>query len=97
MAKQGSYVLISNGSDATDQVAVVWPGGPCYFVSEATWGGGSNTLSYKSPNGTWINVPSGAHTADTITALTIPAGEVRVTVVTATAVYSYLIANPDKV
>lgn len=97
MPRHGAYVLLADADSTDDQGVVTWPGGPCYFMSEGTWGGGSATLEYKTPNGTWIAVPSGAHTANTITSLTVPAGSVRVTVATASAVYSYLVANPSAV
>lgn len=91
--RDGSFTLIANGSSASDQVSFAWPGGPAWFVAHATWGGGSVTLEYEATSGTWITVPSCALTANGIVSTTIPAGNVRVTVATATAAYAYLIAN----
>ncbi len=95
MSHQGAYILLSNASSADDEVAVVWPGGPCYLVLEATWGGGTVKLQYLTPNSTWIDVPLLTATANAIISTTIPAGQVRLNVATSTAVYGYLICNPS--
>jgi hypothetical protein len=92
MPQQGAFTLLSNAS-ATGS-AVVWPGGQMYFTAEATFGGGTVKLQLQSQNGTWLDVPSGSLTANGIVSLTVPAGNIRANVATATAVYAYAVANP---
>ncbi len=90
----GGFTLLSNA--AATGSAVAWPGGPMYFTGEATWGGGTVKLQLQSMNGTWLDVPSGSLTANGILNLTVPAGNIRANVATATAVYAYAIANPTR-
>ena len=92
MSANSALVLGSNIS-ATPATVFTWPGGVGMFSAEATWGGGTVSLEFKTPNGTWIAV--GADT--TLTAnggagFLLPAGtEIRAAVTTATAVYAYAI------
>lgn len=81
--------LVSNAS-ATG-AAVVFPGGKCAFLAEATFGGGTVKLQGISPNGTWIDVANGSLTANGFVILDLPPGQYRANIATATAVYAWLI------
>jgi hypothetical protein len=75
-----------------------WLGGHGIFIAEATWGGGSAKLQYKSPNGTFVDVPATVVGTPSLTAngmcmFELPPGELKVVVATATAVYAYAIGT----
>lgn len=86
--KNRTLTLLSNAS-ATGS-AVAWPGGRGMFSAEATFGGGTVKLQYKSFNGTWIDVGTSVTlTANGIAGFELPMCEIRANVATATAVYCY--------
>ena len=88
MAKNRTLTLLSNAS-ATGS-AVAWPGGRGLFSAEATWGGGTVKLQFKSANGTWIDVGTASTlTANGIVGFELPMCQIRIDVTTATAVYAY--------
>ena len=91
MANGANYTLVSNGS-ATGSAAL-WKGGRGISTAEATWGGGTVKLQFKTLNGTWVDYPSGSLTANGALAFELAAGEIRANVATATAVYAYAITN----
>jgi hypothetical protein len=92
--KSGAFTLLSNAG-ATGS-AVAHPGGKVTFVAEATWGGGTVKLQWQNPlTSTWIDVPSMSLTANGMLTSTVPAGNVRANVATATAVYASLVYNQD--
>jgi hypothetical protein len=79
--------LASNAS--ADGSAAFWDGGHGLFTAEATWGGGSAKLQFKSGNGTWLDLPSITLSANGTKEFYAPAGQIRVSITTATAVYAY--------
>ena len=88
MAKNRTIILGANIS--ADGDAKAWPGGRGLFSCEATWGGGTVKLQFKSVNGTWIDVGTASTlTANGIVGFELPSCEIRVDVTTATAVYAY--------
>ncbi len=71
-----------------------WMGGRGTFMAEATFGGGSVKLQYKTPNGTFVDIGTGGSlTANGLIGFELPPGELKVVVVTATAVYAYVIGS----
>ena len=92
MSANSAIVLGSNIS-ATPSTVFLWTGGIGMFSVEATWGGGTVSLEFKTLNGTWIAV--GADTTLTANgggAFLLPAGTaIRAAVTTATAVYAYAV------
>lgn len=87
MATKANLTLASNAS--ADGAATFWYGGHGLFTAEATWGGGTVKLQFKSLNGTWLDVPSASLTANGAKEFYAPPGELRASVATATAVYAY--------
>jgi hypothetical protein len=88
VARGANITLLSNASATGD--AKAWYGGKGYFTAEATWGGGTVKLQFKTLNSTtWIDVTNISLTANGGVAFELPAGEIRANVATATAVYSY--------
>ena len=79
--------LVSNASATGD--AKSWQGGKGLFTAEATWGGGTVKLQFKTINGTWVDVDGVSLTADGTKEFELPIGEIRANVATATAVYAY--------
>ena len=80
--------LVSNAS-ATGS-AVDWLGGKGVFTAEATWGGGTVKLQFKTANSTtWVDVPNNSMTANGLTSFELPAGQIRANIATATAVYAF--------
>jgi hypothetical protein len=75
---------------AADSTAVQWEGGRAVVTAEATFGGGTVALQFKSLNGAWVGVDNGSFTAAGSKLVYVPRGEVRVAITTATAVYAYL-------
>lgn len=80
--------LLSNASATGAENTIM--GGDYIFSAEATWAGGTVTLQIMTPNGTFINVPNTAFTANNMLYVNLPQGIVKATVATATAVYAYL-------
>ncbi len=69
-------------------------GGMYSYAANATWGGGTVKLQALSIDGTtWIDVPNASLTANGFySPLYLPAGQYRINVATATAVYG-VVAN----
>jgi hypothetical protein len=75
-----SNTLVNDGTVATeDTVETWWQGGPGFFVAESSnWGGGSVTLQWRTPNGTYITVGSAAVlSANGCVAVNLPRGCVK--------------------
>lgn len=86
---RGANITLLSNASATGS-AFAWPGGRGYFTAEATWGGGTVKLQFKTLNSTtYIDVTSVSLTANGGVAFELPPGEIRANVATATAVYSY--------
>lgn len=96
MQINGKVVLGENV--ATTQSGQQWKGGKGVFMSTATFGGGTVKLQIQMPDagGTWIDVKNPEGNSVSLTAagmlfFDLPAGQIRVNIATATAVYSYAI------
>lgn len=88
--------LILNDVAATQaQNTTYWYGGRGTFIVEAgTWGGGSVTLEWQSPQGTWIVAgPEGIVTQNALVGFELPPGYIRATRATATGVYAYIFGS----
>lgn len=86
-AAKGKVVLLENA--AADSSAAEWKGGAGVFSAEATWGGGTVTLQYKLPNGTWVAAgPDTTLAANGGGVFELPPCQIRAAVATATAVYA---------
>lgn len=103
MASEKLLPLMVNDVAATAGGAdTMWVGGRGSFVVEAgAWGGGSVKLQYKSPHGTYIDVPATivgtpSLAADGICNFELPPGELKVVAATATGVYAYAIGTRIK-
>ncbi len=104
MARRVAIDLMLNDVNQGDANRWVdWPGGDGVFCAEATWGGGSAKLEMQSRNGTALGVVNYATTtAISLTAngmanFRAPAGKLRVTIATATAVFASIIGIPGNV
>lgn len=96
MPRRQQITLLSNAS--ADGSSVDWPGGTGVMYAEATWGGGTVKLQTQSPNGTWMDVGAGVtFTANGIGGFLLPAGPIRATCATATAVYAYVVGVPSNI
>lgn len=84
---RANLTLASNAS--ADGSAVYWYGGRGVFTAEATFGGGTVKLQMKTLNGTWVDVSGASCTAAGTKEFFAPAGEIRASITTATAVYAY--------
>lgn len=88
--------LILNDTATTQaRNATYWEGGRGTMMVEAgSWGGGSVTLEYQSPQGTWIVAgPEGIITQNGLVGFELPPGYVRATRATATGVYCYIFGS----
>lgn len=88
--------LISDDVAATQAInTTYWNGGRGTFIVEAgTWGGGSVTLEWQSPQGTWIVAgPEGIVTQNALVGFELPPGYIRATRATATGVYAYILGS----
>lgn len=87
-----TIITLANNESATTG-AVSWEGGAGTFSAEATWGGGSVSLQTQTGNGTWVAVGTDTTmTANGIAGFILPRGAlIRVAIVTATAVYAYVV------
>jgi hypothetical protein len=92
MQNTGQVVLASNAAAGTGS-AYQWLGGKGSFIAEATWGGGSAKLQFQSPNGTWIDYPSGSLSANGIINFELPAGQIRTVTATGSAFYVYAVGS----
>jgi hypothetical protein len=84
------YNLTLAANASADGAAVQWTGGHGFFTAEATFGGGTVKLQFKTLNGTWIDVPGASLTAAGAKEFYAPAGELRASIATATGVYAYV-------
>ena len=88
----GQAVIIANNAGVGAGTAQTWLGGQCVMTGKATWGGGNIVLQQMDAFGNWVPVSGGTLSADGCTALlSVPSGQIRVFVTTATAVYSSLV------
>ena len=88
MSRSANVTLASNAAAGT-HTAAYWYGGKGLFTAEATWGGGSAKLQYKTLNGTWFDVTSVTLSANGGVAFELPPGEIRAVTATASAAYVY--------
>ncbi len=96
MASEVILPLIVNDVAGTAAADITWLGGRGTFMVESSvWGGGSVTLQYQSPHGTFINVDStnAVFTANGMIDVELPPGVVKAVRATATGVYAYLIGT----
>lgn len=97
MAQINGQIILGANVSATGS-GFAWKGGKGVFTAEATWGGGTVKLDMQTVNGTWVTVinPNGnavSLTANGAITFETCAGQIRVNVATATAVYAYAIGN----
>jgi len=85
---RGDNVTLAANASA-DGGAKAWQGGHGLFTAEATWGGGTAKLQFKTLHGTWVDVPSASLTANGAKEFYCPIGEIQVAITTASAVYAY--------
>lgn len=90
MASDNKLDLVLNDVVQTGQF---WLGGRGMLIAEATWGGGSVKLQFKSPNGTWMDYASGSLSANGALMFELHPCEIRAVVTTATGVYAYAIGT----
>ncbi len=67
-----------------------WPGGTAQLHAVATtWNGATVTVQVQGPNDTWISVTDAAFTEDTVKAISLTNGDIRMEVsgATPTGVY----------
>lgn len=88
MATTYSVILATNATTGNG-AAKDWLGGKGLYFAEATWGGGSAKLQFISPNGTWIDYPSGSLSANGAIIFDLPVGQIRAVIATASATYAY--------
>lgn len=100
MARRIRLDLLVNGTGSS--TAQDWPGGEgVFFVEAATFGGGTVALEFQGPNGNWVpaaNYVTGAAISLTVVSaahFSLPAGPIRATAVTATAVYASAVGIPS--
>jgi len=87
-------VVFSNISATT--AAFTFGGGSAKFTVIATFGGGNVGLDQLGPDGvTWLATLT-ALTVNSATAVSLPPGQFRVSVATATAVYAQLARVPGE-
>src|SRR5689334_18157162 len=100
MARRAQLTLASNAG-AGSQTGVDWPGGRGLLMVDATFGGGNVVLEQLSPAGKWLslNVECTATpisiTANGTAYFAAPAGSIRVTITTASAVNAHAIGIPS--
>ena len=78
---------LGNSVDATGaQAAKRWRSGKGLFIAEAgTWSTAVANLQLQTPEGTWINVPSvTVSSANNMVEFDLPAGQIRLNVITGT-------------
>lgn len=93
MAGLARIDILSNASAGTSSAVAVQVPGWYLLYAEATWSGGNVQLQFQSPQGTWIN-KGNTITANGDQALQLSAGQYRVVVTTATAVFCSLLPIP---
>lgn len=96
MATNGHAVVLASNATTGNGTAYYWPGGRGLFMAEATWGGGTAKLQFTTPNGTYVDYPSGSLSANGGILFELPPGQIRVVIATATACYAYAIATTAK-
>ncbi len=96
MVINGKVVLGENVSATSS--GFMWLGGKGMFMATATFSGGTLKLQMQIPDsgGTWVDIKNPAGNAVSLTAagcisFDIPAGQIRLNVATATAVYAYAV------
>lgn len=104
MARRIAIDLMLNDVNQGDANRWVdWPGGDGVFFGEGTFGGGTLKLEGQSRNGTAVGVTNYATTtpisltANGMANFRFPAGKLRVTVATATAVFASVVGVPANV
>ena len=88
-------VIFSNISATTAAFALA--GGKYGLTAQATWGGGSATLSRLGPNGTDYETCATALSADGYATVELPQGTYKWVIATATAVYLEIAQIPTLV
>lgn len=86
---RGKNVVLAENAGEGEGAAMSWQGGKGCFTAEATWGGGSAKLQFKTLNGIWVDVDGLSLSANGHKTFELPIGEIRVVVETASAVYAY--------
>ncbi len=88
-------LILNDVATTQAQNATYWYGGRgTLMVEAAVWGGGSVTLEYQSPQGTWIVAGAeGIVTQNSLVGFELPPGYVRATRATATGVYAYIFGS----
>lgn len=90
----GDNIKIAENAGAGNGADQLFLGGRAVFVAEATWGGGSCKVQYKTRNGTYIDVPGATLSANGMTAaIDLPAGTYRAVIATATGVHAWLLGS----
>ena len=87
----GYAVTLASNAGAGNGTAATWAGGQGAYIAEATWSGGSAKLQFQTPQGTWVDYPSGSLSANGLISFTLPPAQIRVVIATASAVYAYAI------
>lgn len=88
----GAAYILAQNAGAGAGTPQTWVGGQCVMTAKGTWGGGNIVLQQMDPFGNWLPVNGGTLSADGETALlSVPAGQVRVNITTATGVYASLV------
>jgi hypothetical protein len=87
---RGANTTLLSNAGTGNGLTFPWQGGPGVFTAEATFGGGSVKLQFKSLNGTFVDVDSLSLTAAGTKKFELPIGDIRAVATTATAVYAYV-------
>ncbi|KAF7958220.1 hypothetical protein AWV80_01225 [Cupriavidus sp. UYMU48A] len=96
-----SQVQLALNAGAGSQTGVDWPGGRGLLMVDATFGGGNVVLEQQSPAGKWLGINHECTTTPiSVTAngtayFAAPAGPIRVTITTASAVNAHAIGIPS--
>lgn len=86
---RGQVLTLASNAGAGNGTGLYWQGGKGTFTAEATFGGGSVKMQYKTINGTFVDVDGATLSAAGTKFFELAAGEVRVVITTASAVYAY--------
>ena len=93
MTQQTYRATLVENASATGS-AVNWPGGRLSFGAKATWSGGTVKVQCLLPSNDWVDVSGLSLTADGMVSADVPAGQIRASIATATAVYAYAFRVP---
>jgi hypothetical protein len=88
------HITLASNATTGDGTAYEWHGGRGLFTAEATWGGGSAKLQFKTSNGTWVDYTSGSLSANGMVLFELPKCWIRTVIATATATYVYAMPVP---